>query len=81
MEDAVMYTQIAKFIAIGFMMGIGMMGPALAQGYMGAKGCESIGKYPESAGNVRSLVFMGMVFIESASVYILLIAFLILFGA
>jgi len=64
----------AACIGAAIAIGLGTIGPALAQGFIGMKSCENIGKYPESSGQIRMTMMIGMGFVESAAVYALLIA-------
>ena len=60
-------------------MGIGSIGPALGQGFVGGKACESIGKRPESAGLITRTMIVAMAFVESSAIYSLLIALVLMF--
>lgn len=71
----------AKYIAAAITMGLGTLGPALAQGQIGSKTCENIGKYPENINNIRTVMFMAMIFPETLSIFSVLIAIIILLFA
>ena len=77
--DNIFIMKAAAFIGAGFAMGIGSIGPALGQGLIGAKACETLGKYPEAANKVRLSMLLAMGFVESSAVYCLIIAFLLIF--
>lgn len=81
MEDMyIAYIKVAAYIGAAFVMGIGTIGPALGQGNIGGKACENIGKYPESASNIRNTMFLSMGIVETSAIYAFLIAlFLIIF--
>ena len=68
----------AACIGAGIAMGVGSIGPALGQGMIGAKACETLGKYPETANNVRLSMLLAMGFVESSAVYSLIIALLLI---
>lgn len=74
------YGMAAKYIAAAVAIGLGTLGPALAQGQIGSKTCENVGKYPENLNNIRTIMFMAMIFSETLSIFALLIAILILFS-
>lgn len=76
--DAISSAKAAAFIGAAFVMGIGTIGPALAQGIVGAKACETLGKYPESADKVRLSLFVILGLIESSAIYAFLIALMLL---
>ncbi len=73
------YVKIAAYIGAAFAMGIGTIGPALGQGNIGAKACENIGKYPESAGQIRTTMFLSMGIVETSAIYAFLIALFLIF--
>ncbi len=75
MDDIV---RVAAFLGAAFAMGIGTIGPALGQGMVGTKACETIGRYPESAGKVRTAMLIAMSLIETSAIYCLLIALLLI---
>ena len=60
--------------AAAFAVGVGTFGPALSQGLISSKAMENIGKYPESANNIRNLLFVSLGFVETAAIYATLIA-------
>lgn len=72
--DGVFYAKAAAFIGAAIAMGIGSLGPALGQGLVGMKACENIGKYPESAGKIRTTMMIAMGMVETSAIYALLIA-------
>lgn len=71
--------QAVAYIAAAFVMAIGTLGPAIAQGMIGSKACENVGKYPESYGNIRMMMIMGMAFPETLAVFVTMLAAIILF--
>jgi F-type H+-transporting ATPase subunit c len=73
-EDGMFYAQAAAFLGAALAMGLGSLGPALGQGFVGMKACENIGKYPDSAGNIRTTMMIAMALVETAAIYCLLIA-------
>ena len=60
---------------------LGTLGPALAQGMVGARACENMGKYAESASKIQNAIFMTLAFIETSSIYALLISGALLYIA
>ncbi len=69
----------AAYIGAALVMGIGTIGPALGQGLIGAKACETMGKYPESANKVRLSMLLAVGMVESSAVFALLVAILLIF--
>lgn len=79
--EGIFYVKAVAFLGAAFTMGIGTIGPAIGQGIIGMKSCESIGKYPESAGKIRLAMIMSMGLVETEALYALLIALLLIFKA
>ncbi len=77
--DVVQMLSSGKYIAAGLCMGIGGIGAALAQGFIGGKACESIGQRPESARAVREVLLTACIFAETSSIFSFLIALILLF--
>lgn len=72
--EGVFIAKAAGFLAAALAMGIGSIAPAYGQGIVGAKACENIGKYPESARDIRTAMFMALGIIETSAIYALLIS-------
>ena len=64
---------IAVALAIGIAAGGGGMGLATA------KSAEGISRQPEAEGKIRTMMMLGLVFIETAIIYALLVVILIIF--
>ncbi len=73
MEELLMM-KAAACIGAAIAIGLGTLGPSLAQGMIGMKACENMGKYPESSGQIRTTMMVAMGFVEGAAIYALLIA-------
>ncbi len=67
----------AGLIALAANIGIGIaaFGSAIGQGRMVASAMESIGRNPNSAGQVFTPMIIGLAFIEALTLYALVIAF------
>ena len=68
-----------KAIAAGLAVGLAAAGGAVAMGLATAKSTESISRQPEAEGKVRTTLMLGLVFIETAIIYALLVVILIIF--
>jgi len=62
---------LAKALTIG----IGSIGPALSNGFIGAKAMEAIGRNPEAAGKILVPMLLASAFAEAVAIYALVIAF------
>ncbi len=60
-------------------MGIAAAAGAIAMGMATSKSAESIARQPEAEGKVRTTLMLGLVFIETAIIYALLVVILIIF--
>lgn len=72
--DGHFYAKAAAFLGAAIAMGVGAIGPALGQGLIGMKACENIGKYPESAGKIRTTMMIAMGLVETSAIYALMVA-------
>ena len=75
------WVKAAAYLGAAFVMAIGSVGPAIGQGMIGAKACENLGKYPESAGSIRMTMMIAMGIVESSSIYAFIVALLLIFLA
>jgi F-type H+-transporting ATPase subunit c len=66
-------SQLAKALAIG----LGAIGPGIAVGIIGGKAVEAIGRNPESAGIVRTVMILAIGFAEAIAIYALVISLII----
>jgi F-type H+-transporting ATPase subunit c len=67
-----------SIITGGFALAIAAFGGALGQGKAIASAAEGIARNPSAAGEIRGVLLIGLILIESLSIYVLLIS-LILF--
>jgi F-type H+-transporting ATPase subunit c len=68
-----------KLIATGLTIAIGVIGPALSIGKIGAKALEAVGRNPESASKIQPLMMLAIVFTESIAIFALVVAIIIKF--
>jgi F-type H+-transporting ATPase subunit c len=61
-------------------MAIAAVGCALAQGNAIARAMEGIARQPEAAGKIQGPLLIGLGFIESLAIYVLVIALIIIFA-
>ena len=66
---------IGASIAIAAAAGLG----AIAMGIVIAKSVEGIARQPEAEGKIRSSMMLGLVFVETAIIYALIVAILVIF--
>ena len=68
-----------KGLASAIAIGLAAMGGALGMGIATGKSAEGISRQPEAEGKIRSTFMLGLVFIETAIIYALLVVILIIF--
>jgi F-type H+-transporting ATPase subunit c len=66
-------TKLAKALAIG----LGTIGPGIGVGIIGGKAVEAIGRNPESAGLVRTMMILAIGFAEAIAIYALVISLIL----
>ena len=69
----------SKSIAAGIAIGLAAAGGAVAMGVAVSKSAEGIARQPEAEGKIRTTLMLGLVFIETAIIYALLVVILIIF--
>ena len=68
-----------KAVAAGIAVGIAAAGGAVGMGLVAGKSTEGISRQPEAEGKIRTTMMLGLVFIETAIIYALLVVILIIF--
>ena len=68
-----------KAIAAGIAIGLASCGGGIGMGISGGKAAEGISRQPEAEGKIRTSFMLGIVFIETAIIYALLVVILIIF--
>ena len=69
----------SKSIAAGIAIGLAAAGGAVAMGVAVSKSAEGIARQPEAESKIRTTLMLGLVFIETAIIYALLVVILIIF--
>ena len=68
-----------KAWAAAIVVGIAAAAGAVGMGWAIAKSVEGISRQPEAEGKIRTTLMLGLVFVETAIIYALVIAILIIF--
>ena len=68
-----------KAMAAALVVGLAAAAGAIGMGIAIAKSVEGISRQPEATGNIRTSLMLGLVFIETAIIYALIVAILIIF--
>lgn len=68
-----------KAMAAAVVVGLAAAAGAIGMGWAIAKSVEGISRQPEAEGKIRTTLMLGLVFVETAIIYALVIAILIIF--
>lgn len=68
-----------KAVASGLAIGLAACGGGIGMGIAGGRASEGIARQPEAEGKIRTNFMLGLVFIETAIIYALLVVILIIF--
>ena len=74
-----MSTETMQILATALAIAGGGIAPAIALGWIGAKGLEAIGRNPEAASKVQTAMILAIAFAEAIAIYALVIALIIKF--
>lgn len=69
----------SKAIAAAIAVGLAAAAGAIGMGWAIAKSAEAISRQPEAENKIRTTLMLGLVFVETAIIYALVIAILIIF--
>lgn len=72
--EGIVIAKAAACIGAAVTMGLGAVGPSIGQGLIAMKACENIGKYPESANQIRTTMLIAISMVETVAIYSLLVA-------
>jgi F-type H+-transporting ATPase subunit c len=67
------------FIAAGFGMAIGTLGPGLGQGRAVSSAVEAMARNPAVAGKILTAMLIGLAMIEALAIYALVVALVLMF--
>ena len=69
----------AKFLAAGIAIAVGVIGPGIGIGILGAGAMGAIGRNPDAAGAVTTNMILAIAFAEALGIYALIVAVILLF--
>lgn len=78
-EEAASDSTSAKAIAAAITVAIAATAGAIAMGMAICKAVDGIARQPEADGKIRTSLMLGLVFVETAIIYALIVAILIIF--
>jgi len=71
---------VAAFLGGGLAMGLGAVGAAIGEGYTAAEANYALSRNPQGAGDLFKTMLVGQAIAESASIFALVIAMILLFS-
>lgn len=74
-----MDAEVFKTIMPGLTIVLGGIFPALAIGWMGSKAMEAIGRNPEAANKLQTILILVVAFAEAIAIYSLVVALILKF--
>lgn len=78
--DNVTIIGIISIATAGLTMGIGSVGPAMAEGRAVANALESLAQQPDAASTITRTLFVGLAMIESIAIYCFVISMILIFA-
>jgi F-type H+-transporting ATPase subunit c len=66
-----------KLLAAGLAAGLGMLGPGIGIGILGAGAMNAIGRNPEARGAVQTNMILAIAFAEALGIYALVVAIIL----
>ncbi|HYC83367.1 MAG TPA: ATP synthase F0 subunit C [Candidatus Paceibacterota bacterium] len=74
-----MSPETMELLAIGLIMGLGTLGPAIAIGLIGSRSADAIGRNPEASSKIQTAMILALAFAEAIAIYALVIALIVKF--
>ena len=76
-----MEAEAAKLIGVGLTAGLGMIGPGIGIGILGAGAMNALGRNPEARGAILTNMILAIAFAEAIGIYAFGVAIMLLFVA
>lgn len=80
MIDIATFASASYYVGAGLAIGFGAIGAALGEGYTAGLASEALSQKPESAGEVVKNMLVGQAIAESAAIFALVVAIVLLFS-
>lgn len=72
-----MDAEAAKLLGAGLAAGLGMLGPGIGIGILGAGAMNALGRNPEARGAILTNMILAIAFAEAIGIYALIVAILL----
>ena len=70
---------MGKAIGAGIAIGFAALGGGIGMGMASAKAAEGVARQPEAQSKIQTVMMLGLVFVETAIIYALIICILLIF--
>ncbi|MFZ0613670.1 MAG: ATP synthase F0 subunit C [Desulfobacterales bacterium] len=80
MEDLQFWVKLAAFLGGGIAIGFGAIGAAIGEGYTAGQATSAISRNPQISGDIFKTMLVGQAIAESASIFALVVAMILLFS-
>lgn len=68
---------VARMFAAGLAAGLGMLGPGLGIGIIGASAMSALGRNPEARSAILTNMILAIAFAEAIGIYVLIVAIIL----
>ena len=69
--------EAAKLLAAGLAIGLGLLGPGLGIGLLGASAMQALGRNPEAKSAIQTNMILAIAFAEALGIYALVVAIIL----
>ena len=77
--QALLSAEAAILLAAGMAIAIGVIGPGIGIGILGAGAMNAIGRNPDAAGAITTNMILAIAFAEALGIYALIVSVILLF--
>ncbi|MCC8998839.1 MAG: F0F1 ATP synthase subunit C [Candidatus Contendobacter sp.] len=78
--DATLLIAMVSVVTAGLTVGLGTVGPALAEGRAVVQALAAIAQQPDEAANLSRTLFVGLAMIESTAIYCFVVSMILIFA-
>ena len=78
--DSMTIIAVASIVIAGLTIGLGRMGPALAEGRAVATALTSLAQQPDASATITRTLFVGLAMIESMAIYCFVVSMILIFA-
>jgi F-type H+-transporting ATPase subunit c len=78
--DSMTTIAVASIAIAGITIGIGCLGPALAEGKAVATALSSLAQQPDASATITRTLFVGLAMIESLAIYCFVVSMILIFA-